>query len=263
MRRAHRLVSQRAAADLARGRRRAHTHPGYRPSQSNAHRALTFVDPRTPFGCLVIAGAAASAVVAAQGRSRQLLAALWLWALGEYGFILAMHPLSDHHFVFLAVALALPAGVGLGLFTAGLPHRPAAAVALAVASFVAAGLYEQRHEIIDSVDGQAARDRLGGRPAPYPHAARTARRLGSARRAVSRPSADARTADRHVDWADRQRGPAASQVEAHRPAHPAAVIIGRMFQANPAIVAGVRARYGRPLHYQLHPGYVDIYLAKP
>jgi len=45
---------------------------------------------------------------------------------------------------------------------------------------------------------------------------------------------------------------------------PAAVIIGRMFQTKPEILAGIRARYGRPLHYPLHPaGYVDIYLAKP
>ncbi len=41
---------------------------------------------------------------------------------------------------------------------------------------------------------------------------------------------------------------------------PTAVIIGRMFQTKPAIVSGIRARYARRLHYQLQPGYVDIYL---
>ena len=41
---------------------------------------------------------------------------------------------------------------------------------------------------------------------------------------------------------------------------PTAVIIGRMFQTKPAIVSGIRARYARRLHYQLQPGYLDIYL---
>ena len=56
---------------------------------SNVHRAVTFVDPRIPFGCLVIAGALASIIVAVRGNDRRLLAALWLWAVAGYAFILA------------------------------------------------------------------------------------------------------------------------------------------------------------------------------
>ena len=43
-------------------------------------------------------------------------------------------------------------------------------------------------------------------------------------------------------------------------ARPAAVIIGRMFQTKQAIVTGVEQRFSSRLHYQLYPGYVDIYL---
>jgi 4-amino-4-deoxy-L-arabinose transferase-like glycosyltransferase len=243
----------------------AHTRIlGTGTSQSNTHRALIFVDPRTPFGCLVIAGAAASAVVAAHGRSRRLLAALWLWSLSGYGFILAMHPLLDHHFVFLAVALALPAGVGLGLFSAGLPPRAGAAVALAVASFVTAGLYEQRHEIIDSVTAKPpeiawAVDQIRAHTRPgqlvvsdLPAVPYLAHRQMPGQLI---DTSIARIADEDL--------PPAQVLKLIDEAHPAAVIIGRMFQTKPAIVSGIRARYGRPLHYQLYPGSVDIYLAKP
>ena len=42
---------------------------------------------------------------------------------------------------------------------------------------------------------------------------------------------------------------------------PYAAIIGRMFQTKPAIVAGIRSRYARRLHYQLAgAGYLDIFL---
>jgi 4-amino-4-deoxy-L-arabinose transferase-like glycosyltransferase len=237
---------------------------GTRTPQSNVHRALTFVDPRTPFGCLVIAGAAASAVVAVLGRSRRLLAALWLWGLCGYAFILAMHPLSDHHFVFLAVSLALPAGVGLGVLSAALPRRAAAAAAVAVASFVAAGFYQQRHEIIDSVTAKPpeitwAIDQVRAHTRPgqlvvsdlpaVPYLA------GRQMPGELIDTSIARIADGDL---------LPTQVlKLIDEAHPAAVIIGRMFQTKPVIVNGVRARYGRPLHYQLHPGYVDVYLAKP
>jgi len=233
-------------------------------AQSNTHRALTFVDPRTPFGCLVIAGALASAVVAAQGRSRRLLAGLWTWAVSGYGFILAMHPLLDHHLVFLAVALALPAGVGLGLFASGLPRRASAAAALAVASFVAAGFYQQRREIIGRITAEPpeiawAVDQLRSRTRPgqlvvsdLPAVPYLAHRQMPGQLI---DTSIARIADEYLTPAD--------VLKLIDQAHPAAVIIGRMFQTKPAIVDGVRARYGRPLHYQLHPGYLDIYLARP
>ena len=232
---------------------------------SNTHRALTFVDPRTPFGDLVIAGAAASIAVALRGRSRRLLVALWLWSVAGYGFILAMHPLLDHHFVFLAVALALPAGVGLGLFLTELPRRAAAAGILAVAAFAAAGLYQQRHEIIDGVTARppeitwAVAQLLAHTPpgrlvvSDLPAVPYLARRQMPGQlidTSIARIADEDLRPDQVLQLIDQ--------------AHPAAVIIGRMFQTKPAIVDGIRARYGRPLHYQLHPaGYLDVYLAKP
>jgi hypothetical protein len=42
---------------------------------------------------------------------------------------------------------------------------------------------------------------------------------------------------------------------------PTAVIIGRMFQTKPAIVAGIRSRYARRLHQPISiGGYVDVFL---
>jgi 4-amino-4-deoxy-L-arabinose transferase-like glycosyltransferase len=235
---------------------------GTQTSQSNVHRALTFVDPRTPFGCLVIAGALASLIVTAQGRARRLLPALWLWVAGGYGFVLVMHPLLDHHFVFLAVSLALPAGVGLGLFASGLPRPATAAVALAVVAFVAAGLYKERHEIIGGVTTEPpeiawAVDEIRAHTQPgqivvsdLPIVPYLARRQMPGQLI---DTSIARIADEDL--------PPAQVLRLIDEARPAAVIVGRMFQTKPAIVNGIRARYARRLHYQLHPGYVDIFIA--
>ena len=165
-----------------------------------------------PFGCLVIGGALASLVVAVRGRDRRLLGALWLWSVAGYAFVLAMHPLSDHHLVFLAVSLALPAGVGLGLLAthAGLQRAAVAALLLVIAAFFAAGVVKDRNEIVRCERSGAAGDPLGGLPDPHAHATRPARRLGSADRAVPRTPPDAGPTDRHVDRANRPRRPAAA-----------------------------------------------------
>lgn len=236
---------------------------GSSSATANVHRAVTFVDPRTPSGCLFIGGAIASIVLAVQGRERRLLAALWLWMLGGYAFVLAMHPLSDRHFIFLAVSIALPAGVGLGLLVAQLGLRRPAGVALAVlvALFVAAAFVKQRNEIV------------GANTSEPPQIAWAVRQLRThtqpgqlvvsdlplvpylAHRRMPGQLIDtsiARIADEDL--------PPAGVLRLIDQTRPAAVIIGRMFQTKQAIVSGIRARYARRLHYQLHPGYVDIYL---
>ena len=236
---------------------------GAHTATSNLHRAATFVDPRTPFGWLVIGGAIASIVVAAGGRERRLLAALWLWIVGGYGFVLAMHPLSDHHLVFLGVALALPAGVGLGLLAAQLGlHRPAGVALVAVvALLVGAALVKERNEIV----GASTRE--------PPEIAWAVRQLdahtGPNELVVSDLPivpyfADRRMPGQLIDTsiariADEDLPPAGVLRIVDR-TRPVAVVIGRMFQTKPQIVAGIRARYARRLHYQLHPGYVDVYL---
>ena len=123
-----------------------------------------------------------------------------------------MHPLSDHHLVFLAVSIALPAGVGLGLLVAQLGVRRPAGIALAlfVTAFVAAAFVKQRNEIAGAVTREppeiawavratAHSTTRPGRP----------RRLGPADRPLSRAPPDAGPADRHVDRPDRRRGSAA------------------------------------------------------
>jgi len=236
---------------------------GTSTADSNLHRAVTFVDPRTPSGCLFIAGAVASIVVALRGRERRLLACLWLWIVGGYAFVLAMHPLSDHHLVFLAVSIALPAGVGLGLGVAELGLRRPAGIALAVvvAAFVVAAFAKQRTEIASESTHEP------------PEIAWAVKQLD-----VHTAPGQLVVSDLPIVpyWAHRQMPgqlidtsiarialedlPPAGVLKLIDQTRPTAVIIGRMFQTKPAIVDGIRARYARRLHYQLHPGYLDIYL---
>ena len=243
----------------------AHTRIlGSTTAASNLHRAATFVDPRTPFGCLVIGGALASIIVAVRGRDRRLLAALWLWSVAGYAFVLAMHPLSDHHLVYLGVSLALPAGVGLGLLAthAGLPRPAVAALTLVVAAFFAAGVVKDRNEIV-------------GANAPEPPEIRWA---VSQLRAHTRPGQRVVSDLPIVPYLARRQMPgqlidtsiARIVFEDLSPqdvlqlideTRPVAAIIGRMFQTKPAIVTGIRSRYGRRLHYPLAgAGYLDIFL---
>ena len=236
---------------------------GSHTATSNLHRAATFVDPRTPFGCLVIAGAAASAVLAVRGHERRLLAALWLWAIGGYGFILAMHPLNDHHFVFLAVSLALPAGTGLGLALEhrGLRRPVGAALVLLVAAFIAAGFVKDEREVAGNVMAEPAQirwavDQLAAHTTPgqlvvsdlplVPYLAHRQMPGQLIDTSIARIAEEDLPPPQVLALLDRAR--------------PAAVIIGRMFQTKQAIVTGVEQRFSRRLHYQLYPGYVDIYL---
>ncbi len=237
---------------------------GTSTATSNLHRAATFVDPRTPFGWLVIFGAIASALLAAAGRHRRLLAALWLWIVGGYGFILAMHPLSDHHLVFLAVSLALPAGVGLGLFAQEAVSRgplgiaaPALAAALVVVAMV-----DNRREIAGSVVQQPVE--IGWAVTQL----RTHTRPGDvvvsdlpivpylARRQMPGQLID--TSIARIAFEDL---PPPAVLRLIDESHAKAVIIGRMFQTKPAIVAGIRSRYARRLHQPISiGGYVDVFL---
>jgi len=237
---------------------------GTSTAASNLHRAATFVDPRTPFGWLVILGAVASALLAASGRHRRLLAALWLWIVGGYGFILAMHPLSDHHLVFLAVSLALPAGVGLGLFTAEALSRGllGLAVPALVAALVVAAMVDNRREIAGSVVAQPveigwAVNQLRAHTQPgdlvvsdLPIVPYLARR--------PMPGQLIDTSIARIAYEDLPPAAVLALIDKERPT---AVIIGRMFQTKPAIVAGIRSRYARRLHQPISiGGYVDVFL---
>ena len=234
-------------------------------AESNVHRAATFVDPRTPFGCLIIFGAIASIVVAFRCSSdRRLLLSLWLWAVAGYAFILSFHPLSDHHFVFLAVTLAVPSGIGLGLLAthARLPLPAVAAVTLVVAAFFAAGIVKDRREIVGAnmayppeirwaiaqVEAKTPSNKLVVSDLPIvPYLAH--RRMPG------------QLIDTSIGRIALEYLPPKGVLADIDESHPSAVIIGRMFQTKAEIVDGVRSRFARRLHYQLAgAGYLDIYL---
>ena len=231
---------------------------------SNVHRAATYVDPRTPFGCLVIGGALASLVLAVRGRDRRLLGALWLWSVAGYAFILAMHPLSDHHFVFLAVSLAFPQA---SVWARSQRSEPEAghggSLLLVVAAFYAVGVVKDRNEIAGTAR-RSRRSRSAGRSASSARTRAREQLVVSdlpivpylARRQMPGP------ADRHVHRADRLRGPAprrGARADPHdtpdRRDHRAHV------PDEAAIVAGIRSRYARRLHQPISiGGDVDVFL---
>jgi 4-amino-4-deoxy-L-arabinose transferase-like glycosyltransferase len=236
---------------------------GSSSTTSNLYQVERYVDPRTPWGCLFICGGIASIILVVQGRERRLLIALWLWVFPSYAFVLAMHPLSSRHFVFLGVSIALPTGVALGLLVAQLGIRRPAGIALAllVALFVAAALVRQKNEIARADTTEPPEIAWAVRAL---HTHTQPGQLVASDLPIVPYLAHRRMPGQLIDTsiariADEDLPPA-GVLKLIDQTRPDAVIIGRMFQTKPAIVSGIRARYARRLHYQLHPGYVDIYL---
>jgi hypothetical protein len=207
----------------------------------------------------VIAGAAASIAVVARGRHRRLLPALWTWAIGGYGFVLAMHPLSDHHLVFLAVSLALPAGVGLGVLGADL-RTPllAAGLVAAVAGFVALGAVKNHREIVGANVPEPMRWAVTHLRAHTPPGSLVVSDLPTvaylARRQMPGQLID--TSIARIAFEDLTPRQVLRLVDR---SHVAAAVIGRMFQTKPAIVAGLRRRFAHRLHEPISiGGWVEV-----
>ena len=137
-----------ALADLWEGavafHERAREAVGGAGARENLERVLRFLDPRTPFAWLVVAGLAAALLL-----RRAALAALWLWPLAASVFLVWHRPLLDHHLVLLAVALAVAAGSALGALLATGERLAAPAAALA-ALFVAVGLVQEARRLDDA-----------------------------------------------------------------------------------------------------------------
>ena len=76
-----------------------------------SHELATFLNWRTPFAWLVVAGLAASILLLR--RRTEPVWALWLWAAVSLVFVATHHPLHHNHLVVLPVALAAPAAIGL------------------------------------------------------------------------------------------------------------------------------------------------------
>ena len=114
------------------------------------HELTTFLNWRTPFAWLVVAGLAGSVLLL---RRRQIGAvwALWAWAAVSAAFLAYHHPLHHNHLLALPVALAVPAAAALGMLALGSRHRPLAIGALAVV--LAAGYVQQQRRVtLDIVD---------------------------------------------------------------------------------------------------------------
>lgn len=138
---------------------------------ANVDRLLHFLNWHTPLLWLVVAAVVASLWLARDSGFR-VLGAFWLWVPAAAVFILAMKPLLDHHLVILAVAVALPTGTALGLAASRLQRQDAQiALALFVVAFVAAGIYQQRRQLVRSKQAEPtwvfwAADRIRAETAP-------------------------------------------------------------------------------------------------
>jgi hypothetical protein len=118
---------------------------------ANVHRLLHFLNSHTPLTWLVVAAVLASLWLALKrDPARRLLGALWLFLPAAVVFIFGMKPLLDHHLVILAVALALPSGAALGLAVTQLRREAGAAVMVAIAVLVPAGVFQQHRQLVRS-----------------------------------------------------------------------------------------------------------------
>jgi hypothetical protein len=115
----------------------------------NSHELLTFLNWRTPFAWLVVAGLIAS-VALLRRRQLQPVWALWLWAALSVAFLAYHRPLHDNHLLLLPVALAVPAGIALGAVARRARLQALAVGALALV--LAAGyVQQQRRVVLDDV----------------------------------------------------------------------------------------------------------------
>ncbi len=108
----------------------------------NLERVLRYLELRTPYAWLVLAGIA-TAVAWWRSRGRSTLWPLWLWAAVAAVFLVSHKPLHDNHVVLLAVTLGLPAGMALGSTLRRARDRRVAFTAAGLAVLLIAGAYAQ------------------------------------------------------------------------------------------------------------------------
>lgn len=112
-----------------------------------SHELATFLNWKTPFAWLVVAGLGAS-ILLLRRRSEPVWA-LWSWAAVSFVFVAFHHPLHHNHLVVLPVALATPAAIGLVALARR--ARPEAA-ALGVLAFLLVAGYVQQHRRLAVAD---------------------------------------------------------------------------------------------------------------
>ena len=109
----------------------------------NLHQTRSVVDLRTPFGWLVPVGFAALLL----SRRARRTWPLWTLVPAAAGFLVLVRPLTDHHLVLLSAACAIAAGPSLALAIGGLSPRPRTVVTVILVLFVGAGLYQEQRRL--------------------------------------------------------------------------------------------------------------------
>jgi len=205
-----------------------------------------FLDWKTPFAWLFVAGLAAS--VQLLRRRSEPVWALWAWAAVSLGFVAFHHPLHHTHLVVVPVAFATPAAIGLAALARSV--RPKAAAVGVLALLLAAG-YVQQHrrlavaEVPENPELVAAAESLRRLTAPddfvvsdHPLVAFLADRR------VWGPLVD--TATLRFQTGSLTQEEVLRELEA---GEVAAVVIGQSFVRQRTVLVGVRARYrGVALH---------------
>ena len=205
-----------------------------------SHELATFLNWKTPFAWLIVAGLAAS-VLLLRRRSEPVWA-LWAWAAVSFAFVAFHHPLHHNHLVVLPVALATPAAIGLAALAQRVRLEVAAFGVLAL--LLAAG-YVQQHRRLAIADIPEQPELVA--------AAETLRRVtGPDDLVVSDQPLVPFLADRRVwgplvDTANlRFQTGSLTDAEVLRELDQGdveAVVVGRAFLSRPVLLAGLRTRY--------------------
>lgn len=221
--------------------RAAHTPPAL----NRSYEIHKLFDTRTPYLWPLVAGAAVLVAAVVQRNVRAGELALWAWAALSFLFMLWFSPLHYNYLVYLPVPLAVAAGVSLGRALAR-PSRWRVAGSVVVALALAAGWTQQLHRVDLARTPNASTDIAAAavldrstQPSDYvvsdlPVAAVLARRtvpgplveLGRLRfeTRMATPALVLKTID---SWCVQ------------------AVVAGRAFTDEPAIIAGLKVRFDR------------------
>ena len=205
-----------------------------------SHELTTFLNWKTPFAWLVVAGLASSILFLR--RRAEPVWALWTWAALSLLFVAFHHPLHHNHLVALPVALATPAAMGLAALARR--SRPESAAVGVLALVLAAG-YVQQHRRLAAADEPE-------QPALVA-AAETLRQVTKPDDLVVSDQplvpflADRRVWGPLVDTANLrfQTGSLTDEEVLHEfvAGDVSAVVVGRFFLERPVVLGGIRTRY--------------------
>jgi 4-amino-4-deoxy-L-arabinose transferase-like glycosyltransferase len=206
----------------------------------NADQIRSVLDLRTPFGWLVPLGFVAFVL----SRRARATWPIWTFVPAAAGFLVLVRPLTDHHLVLLSVACAIAAGPSLALGISSLDRVPRIAATTALVLFVAAGLYQEQRRLhrndlpdppevtwaIAAVDRATSRDALVVTDQPIV--------VFRAKRATSGPLVD--ISNTRVSGGTLTAADVNAEI---RRSQPDAVLVDRMLQSLPAVIAQLDRSY--------------------